>query len=154
MTQRSSNKRSRETPHSDVSVAEALVVPEVTDTQLPTASVFNVPPPGPTPKRSRAEPSSPNDTDDILMVQHVVCTDCDNLYTLQAALDPHTSCVSFISLKQNLLKIARSDKRPLHHVSHRWTAAKRSSTGFVILPWVVPVLLHFQEKCKICIQRR
>lgn len=95
MTVRTSNKRSRETPPSDISIAEALLVPAPPDTRLPAAEVINVPPPGPTVKRSRAEPSSQDDTENILMVQHVVCANCGNLYTLEATMDPHTSCVSF-----------------------------------------------------------
>ncbi|KAJ9100350.1 hypothetical protein QFC20_005483 [Naganishia adeliensis] len=82
MTVRTSNKRSRETPPSDISIAEALLVPALPDTSLPAAEVISVPPPGPTVKRSRDEPSSRDDTENILMVQHVVCAHCDNLYTL------------------------------------------------------------------------
>lgn len=94
MTSRKPNKRSRTSIPSDASIAEELLVPAPALTPLPAVQTTDAPAPAPTPKRSRVQSGSQDGMENILLVQHVVCVPCDNLFTLEAGMEPHKACVS------------------------------------------------------------
>jgi hypothetical protein len=48
----------------------------------------------PSAKKTRTGLSNGTDSDQILIVQHIVCVPCDQLYTLQGDMDPQRECVS------------------------------------------------------------
>jgi hypothetical protein len=48
----------------------------------------------PSAKKTRTALSNGIDSDQILIVQHIVCVPCDQLYTLQGDMDPQRECVS------------------------------------------------------------
>jgi hypothetical protein len=45
-------------------------------------------------KKTRTGLSNGTDNEQILIVQHIVCVPCDQLYTLQGDMDPQRECVS------------------------------------------------------------
>jgi hypothetical protein len=94
MTSRKTNKRSRKSIPSEASIAEELLEPAPAITPLPMVGTAAASAPAPTPKRSRLQPASQDGTENILLVQHVVCVPCDNLFTLEAGMEPHKACVS------------------------------------------------------------
>lgn len=99
MTLYNGNKRTREPVSPEKSIAKDVLAPIL---PISLTDQVNVQAPGATPsgpalKRSRAElpaQESKEDNDDPVIVQHVVCVQCDNLYTMEADIKPHVTCVS------------------------------------------------------------